>query len=110
MKANGEYVQLNLNDNTHAFINKSGQRVPFPDGARDVEELLHVTYTMTQAINDNKGKFMVDKPLFYNIDFGERGHTICATTGPRMIDKPMSWVSGQYIKMFDAQRPLFGLL
>lgn len=110
MQANGEYVQLNLNDNTHAFKNKIGEWKPFPDGARDVEELLHVTYTMTQAINDNKGKFMVDKPLFYNKDFGERGHTICATTGPRMIDKPMSWVSGQYIKMFDAQRPLFGLL
>ena len=70
MQANGESVQLNLDNNTHAFANKAGQFVTFPDGAKDAEELLHVTYTMTQSINDNKGKFMVEKPLFYNKDFG----------------------------------------
>lgn len=110
MHANGEYVKLNLDNNTHAFMNKAGERMPFPDGAKNTEELLHVTYDMTASINSTKGTFMVDKPLFYNKDFGERGHTICATTGSSSVDKPMSRISGQYVKIFDAQRPLFGLL
>ena len=53
---------------------------------------------------------MADEPLFYNKDFGEWGNTICATTGPRSIDKPLSRTNGESITILDAQRPLFGLL
>jgi hypothetical protein len=69
MHANNEFVQLDLNNNTHALYNKVGEFVSFNDGTEDVEELLNVSYHMTQTIHENKGKFMVDKPLFYNRDF-----------------------------------------
>ncbi|AKH32623.1 hypothetical protein XF24_00265 [candidate division SR1 bacterium Aalborg_AAW-1] len=107
MQAHGEQAGLDINKHTLSLFNKSGNLSEFPNGTKDTTELLNLAYIMTREIQEHKGKFMIDNPMFYSKPYGEWGHKINATLGGREWLKPGTWVSGRSVTVLDGSW-LFG--
>lgn len=102
LQAHGEQALLDLDKTTISLANKDGQFVEFPDGAKDLSELISLAYVMTREIQENKGKFMLPDPLFYQPKMaGMYGHKIYATVGWRKLDEPASWINGKSVVILD---------
>lgn len=107
MQAYGELAGLDLSKKTISLANKAWQFIEFPDGTQDITELLNLSYIMTREIQKNKGKFLIDNPMFYSKPYGEWWNKINATLWGREWLKPGTWRDGRSVTILDGSL-LFG--
>ena len=101
MKAHGEVIVLNINENTFALSNKDGTFVEFTDGAEDTEELLTVSLLLTKGISQYKNLFNAKHPWLYSKGM-TNAKEIYAKTGAAMIRYPNSRLWWQTVTLLDA--------